>query len=255
MATSGTKISDDVSGVGTSEPHSFDKLCEILSTAAEADLDNETQEQVGHLTTLLPYIKRMENKNLERAVLAAKFLLAGKPKNVAARLIIDEITPTKRAPTVRVVMGLGIFVYIAGTIILMISMSGKEIPELVLGINLRTMMIVAFFGGLGSVVSMMSRISNFSDFADEDKFSPYFAGLFRPIIGISFALFIFSAIEAGIITINLDESKKIYFIIALSFVSGFSERFAQDVITRIEGTYGRPIGEKRVPKGRESRKD
>jgi hypothetical protein len=62
----------------------------------------------------------------------------------------------------------------------------------------------------------------------------FFTGFFKPVIGMSFALFVFTVISSGILPISVAEEKSRYFFAALGFVSGFSERFASDVASRTE---------------------
>jgi hypothetical protein len=87
----------------------------------------------------------------------------------------------------------------------------------------------------------MSRIDQFNDLKWGDIRIPYFIGLFKPIVGSSFALFIYSVNESGIIILNVDEGKKIFFLLSLSFIAGFSERFVPDVISGLEDSFNKRI--------------
>jgi hypothetical protein len=59
-----------------------------------------------------------------------------------------------------------------------------------------------------------------------------------PIIGMSFAMFVFACLNAGIFPLPLKWMAPAagYFFLALAFVSGFSERFAQDIASRAESS-------------------
>jgi hypothetical protein len=58
--------------------------------------------------------------------------------------------------------------------------------------------------------------------------------MFKPVIGASFAMFVFSVLHAGLIPITIQDDKASYFFLALAFVSGFSERFARDIANNAE---------------------
>jgi hypothetical protein len=53
---------------------------------------------------------------------------------------------------------------------------------------------------------------------------------------MSFAMFVFACLNAGILPLSIktDTPAAGYFFLALAFVSGFSERFAQDIASRAE---------------------
>jgi hypothetical protein len=67
-----------------------------------------------------------------------------------------------------------------------------------------------------------------------------FAGVFRPLIGALFGLIFFVLLNAGILqAVSLPEErdKFLYFVAAITFLAGFSERRAQDILVR-----GSPLG-------------
>lgn len=121
--------------------------------------------------------------------------------------------------------------------------------------------LVIFAGTLGSIVSILTRIEDFREekYAN-DPVIPILVGAFKPIIGASFALFIYAMLNSGLIWIlpihgnksepfqtdsteilnktnNLIEGNQ-FFIFAIAFVVGFSERLAKDAIHRIENSVG-----------------
>lgn len=108
--------------------------------------------------------------------------------------------------------------------------------ETVFGIKLETLGLVSFFGALGSVVSIMVRLHDLGKIRTPDSSILFFTGLFKPIVGTAFALFLFSIISSGLLPVVIQPEKTQYFFAAMSFVAGFSERLAQDVLAKAEST-------------------
>jgi hypothetical protein len=106
--------------------------------------------------------------------------------------------------------------------------------------------LVAFgSGGIGALVSVMLRVMNQPLRIDyhAGRWLLFFAGLFRPLIGALFGLIFFVLLNAGILqAVNLpqERDKFLYFVAAITFLAGFSERRAQDVLVRVA-----PIGEEK----------
>ena len=124
-------------------------------------------------------------------------------------------------------------------------------------VDLISLLIIATSSGaLGSTISMIVRIQEF-DSAEKnynDPSIPILIGIYRPLIGASFSLFIFSLVSAGIISIeNLIKapSKKMFFYVSISFVAGFSERFARSFIKKTEETFIKQTEENLVEKNKE----
>jgi hypothetical protein len=78
------------------------------------------------------------------------------------------------------------------------------------------------------------------------------AGGFRPVVGAIFGLALYIFIEAGLFPIKLTVTgqKLTYFYLGVAFLAGFSERLAQDAITKAGTVIGsnssqeEPSGEK-----------
>jgi hypothetical protein len=114
------------------------------------------------------------------------------------------------------------------------------LPKDIEGVPVAQLLAIAWIGALGSTVSMMMRIADFENLNGASRTLPFVIGLFRPIIGASFALFIYALVNSGLITISLsDPSKQIYFVLALTFIAGFGERFVPDVFGHVERQYVR----------------
>ena len=96
-------------------------------------------------------------------------------------------------------------------------------------------------GGVGAVVSAMVRISTkgFELPQEMGRLRTGFAGAFRPVIGCIFAVLVFAFLASGLSTslgLPPDSQQRIYFVLVIGFLSGFSERLAKDILVKAEGT-------------------
>jgi uncharacterized membrane protein len=93
--------------------------------------------------------------------------------------------------------------------------------------------LVAVAGAVGSVVSILVRIRDFTEIRILNPPALFWTGLFKPIIGAAFALFVFCAFGAGLIFVN-PAANEGFLVLAFAFVAGFSERFAPDLVSSLE---------------------
>jgi hypothetical protein len=231
----------------------IENIIGLVKTKLELELEPESQVELAKLIDLLYYIGRrsLQPYDLISSVeVAIQAVLSKPPKLDFAKEIREVIssrirymtTPislfrSSQSPSVRVVLGLGMFLYIV--IPLLISswrwISGINI---IFGIPAPILGLVTAAGGLGSVVSIMSRVHDFGKLQGIDPVVLFFTGFFKPVIGTSFALFLFALFNAGLIPIEIKEGSENYFFAAISFVAGFSERFAQDILSKTEKSVG-----------------
>jgi len=80
----------------------------------------------------------------------------------------------------------------------------------------------------------MVRIQDFEKVKTGDPSIPFLTGVFKPIVGTCFALFVYAFLNSGLIPISSQPQSSAYFFMALSFVAGFSERFARDIASQAE---------------------
>lgn len=105
------------------------------------------------------------------------------------------------------------------------------------GIRLSLLLIVVIGGALGSSISVIVRAQNMVYGQRPEPLVLFFTGLLKPIIGIAFAIFIFAALESGLVSVgNREQTNRTYLYLAISFVAGFSERFVQDILMKTEQT-------------------
>lgn len=108
--------------------------------------------------------------------------------------------------------------------------------------NLLQVILVVSAGTLGSIVSILTRIREFRNENYRDSSLPIFVGLFKPIIGASFGVLMFALINSDLISIstlegNQRKDERAFFFYSLAFVVGFSERLANDIVSRTENMF------------------
>jgi hypothetical protein len=117
--------------------------------------------------------------------------------------------------------------------------------------------VVSLFGGAaGAVVSVMSRMS-FGQLAldlSAERSQIVRLGAFRPLIGSIFGAALIMLIHGGLLPIAgpADATRQLYFYAGVAFLAGFSERWAQDMLS---GTANRISGATRDTKERSQGKE
>lgn len=228
-------------------PERISALNKTVRDNLKEGLDKSVQEELASIINMLPDIEKSENlRYLEAAETAVSSLALEKPnvdmaKNIRknlerrVRLLRNPVRQlfTSGTPPTRVILGLGVLLYFA--IPLLVILSQTVVPgTTVFGIDVGMLVLVGLSGALGSIVSIMVRVHEFTSMEKTDPSVLFFTGFFKPVIGMSFALFVFSVIEGGLIPLDIAEGKAPYFFMAMGFVSGFSERFAKDIVRRAE---------------------
>lgn len=214
-------------------------------------LDKDVQKLLGRLMTLLKYIQEDKYQYLlPHAKVAAKCLLLSTPNTKLAEQTIDSISFAVKGahnpfaavirggtPPTRVVLGLGILLYLA---IPIMSMFWSDLTSNnnILGVDVSLLIMVSLAGAIGSIVSIMVRLHEFSNKREVDPSVLFFTGFFKPVVGAAFAMFVLSVIKAGLIPVKINPEVENYFYLALGFVSGFSERFAKDIASKTESIVG-----------------
>jgi hypothetical protein len=100
-----------------------------------------------------------------------------------------------------------------------------------LGLDANMLTLVAISGGLGGVVSVAGRLLKVTN---KDQVTPnqmFWTGLFKPVIGSIFAVFVYMLLNSGLVPKVDSSSKPVFAFAAIGFVAGFSERFAPDLAT------------------------
>lgn len=243
-------------------------LTEMLRTA-KFDPGNAGQESSGELSAiaarligLLPVLRlRGELQWAMNAEIAAEQLLAKPPDLPLAKRIVDDLS--WRAGIVRswgtysLWCGLAAFFILAvlltflGTAYVLPALSSAvgvpdrfKLDTIVGGLPIIVYLLVALFGGLGSVASIATRSQELNSGPEPVRPGGLFiVGLTKPVIGVIFALFVGAVIQAEFLPLKPSDGVKPFFLIAIAFIAGFSERFASDVATRIQGS----VSDSRAP--------
>lgn len=104
--------------------------------------------------------------------------------------------------------------------------------------------VVVAMGAMGSTISVIVRANTFINQAQQSDNDLFLTGFFRPLVGMSFAIFCVALLEAGIFSGFFDianrEEDPTYWYIAIAFVAGFSERLVSDVVGKTEDTFAGP---------------
>jgi hypothetical protein len=216
--------------------------------------DEETQDELGLILQLVPAVERSHDLALLNNIeIALQSLLATPPNRLLAirlrescqetvlrRSFIRSILPGNSAST-WVVAGMGtmlFFAFIIGTLGFVLAAQGADVWHRGTFIGNQHYGWWFFFllpmaGALGSVVSILVRIKDFSEIRVVNPPALFWTGFFKPIIGASFALFVFTAFAADLISVN-DHVDGRFLYLTFAFVAGFSERFAPDLVSRLE---------------------
>jgi len=95
------------------------------------------------------------------------------------------------------------------------------------------------FAGMGTITSELTRLSSI-DLRDQTSlWMVYVSGMARPVTSVFFALVVYLVVALRIVDLHLgvstgDTAQPGVFLI-IAFMSGFSERFAQDILARVGG--------------------
>jgi hypothetical protein len=94
---------------------------------------------------------------------------------------------------------------------------------------------------LGSLVSLLMRLRNLPSEVAYHPIQIYVATLFKPLVAIAFALFIYAVMKAGMVSflgVNIEGAAAVPTLWVLGFLAGFSERFAYDFVGEAQGHLG-----------------
>lgn len=211
--------------------------------------DEEVQKELACLVGLVPAVEKTRQMTLiETLAVAVENLTSNAPNLLFARELREKLQKEVRqnnsmlrrifmseSPAVRVILGLGLLLYFVIPASPLLFRWGDQAQSF-FQVETRLIVFVALCGATGSIVSIMVRIRDFSQDTEIDPAILFFTGFFKPIIGVSFALFVFSILKAGLLPLKIEGAGEHFFYFALAFVSGFSERLAKDAVTKMEDT-------------------
>jgi hypothetical protein len=101
-----------------------------------------------------------------------------------------------------------------------------------------TVPALLLFSGLGSIVSVLTRLDSLDLVKEISRPILIISGAGRPFVAGAFALVVYMALSSGLISISIQQPgvspAARYLVVA--FLCGFSERFAQDILSRLEAS-------------------
>jgi hypothetical protein len=106
--------------------------------------------------------------------------------------------------------------------------------EILLGLPADVVVLVMLAGAAGSVVSLLTRVREFDRQRKVPRTVLFLTGLFRPIIGTVFGLFVYLLLLSELLPIEVPAGPAVGFYPAIAFIAGFSERFVPDVVDQAE---------------------
>jgi hypothetical protein len=145
---------------------------------------------------------------------------------------------TDGSPTLLVGLGTLVAVMVGALIHLLWPwLSAKPYVQGLVPLDTTHAPMVAGAAFLGGAVSIMTRLQAFSRLRDFDPMFLFLNALAKPLLGVVFGLFAYASVKSGLLP--LDKSTiavtTSYHWWALGFLAGFSERFANDLVSRGEG--------------------
>jgi hypothetical protein len=219
----------------------IERLMDEVGLAVRAGMREDAQVELARLVALLPMVADARTPRLYPPIEAAiRGLLGSEPNLLFARRIRRATWQKfrRRYRLLPLMLGLavGLVVFTAGYFLIFALLGPRQ---RFLGFDEPTVTNIAFItltGALGASVSLVLRIRDFSKLREVDPEALLYTAIFKPILGAAFSLFVFLALNAGIVTISVPAGKEKFLYGAIAFVAGFSERFTKDVISKVAGS-------------------
>jgi hypothetical protein len=135
--------------------------------------------------------------------------------------------------------------------IALLAKTGSSVELSVLYIWLMHKLVVAaFFGMLGSAVSIMLRLADYEARPRRTREFLYLTGLLLPLVGIAFACVTCALFNSGMVNFPLASGQSLdnpYFYVVIGFLSGFSERFTRNLLSTTETALSATESGKPIP--------
>ena len=223
-------------------------LQERIRQRASATMDKKAQKELAAVIRLIPEVTEQAAPDLMTLLETATESLLGTTANLSfakeLRAGIErQLLLKKKVRSLVLGLATGAYgVFVLGALA-SVFVDAENSFLVFQGETVYQLALVAIAGALGAVVSVATRLRDLTRLEAVDAQMLLYTGFFKPLIGISFALFVYVALNSGILSVTIAEGKENFFFAAVAFVAGFSERLAKDVISRVEGVAG-PAGSK-----------
>lgn len=229
------------------------QLAEQLGHRLSQPLNKGVQEELARLLALRTRIAEELGPSAVQTVDLGLTALMVEQPNLAfvrgirrrvATTLADQLYPLRplpilrsSSPSMQVVLGLALMLLAAHGLSAFFHMVLTSEQTLLFGLPLRTMLLVALCGAIGSSVSMLTRLADFEKQRGASRTSMLMLGFFKPVVGMYCALFTFALMKSGLLPLQAKSpDSELYLYMAVCFLVGFSERFAQDMLSRAEQT-------------------
>jgi hypothetical protein len=111
------------------------------------------------------------------------------------------------------------------------------------GFSTEPLLYTPLAAGLGAFVSVLARMTRGQLVLsyESGRLIMRLLGLIRPLLGGLLGAAVYVLLAGGLLTIEPPSGKsQLFFYIGIAFISGFSERFAQDMVARAPGVTAAP---------------
>jgi len=126
--------------------------------------------------------------------------------------------------------------WVAGLAIAVLLLLVLRESELVPSTDRAEIVTIWLAGAVGAVVSVMQRVSSDSLVLHHEagRAELFLLGAIRPVLGGAIAVALYSLFNGGIVDFAMPDGAKrdLYYFAGIGFLSGFSERFAQDMLVK-----------------------
>jgi hypothetical protein len=238
-----------VSRTAAADPPVGDRIRGLLALveASGDELNDDVQGGLATAVGLLLDIQRMhaakqQDELVDGCETAIRALLARPPKLELAKKItarVEDGIIAARSQAAWIVGGLTatILAIILGLVLvwLLFREGFVDWVDLTLAVPGPWLITTGIVGALGSIVSLMLRVNVFDQIRGMKRSVLFLTGLFKPLVGGVFAMFLYVALRSGLIPFDQDANAYVYLV--LSFVAGFSERLVPDVAQNIAAPY------------------
>jgi hypothetical protein len=103
-------------------------------------------------------------------------------------------------------------------------------------ITTHLLVLILVFAGIGSTTSILTRLGSIDLRAETSTFAVHVSGFSRPFVAVPFAVVVYCILDTKMLDITIGSAAGVRppgFYVVTSFLCGFSERFANDIISRI----------------------
>jgi hypothetical protein len=96
------------------------------------------------------------------------------------------------------------------------------------------LILILIFAGIGSLTSVLTRVSSIDLREETSNFSVFVSGFSRPVVAMVLAVVVYLIVNGKIVDIKVGSaSDPLAMYLVIAFLSGFSERFAEDIVARV----------------------